>query len=167
MTLTEIAAALRERERPEQDTTYWVPIALLQDLEEAVQDQYLLMESDSYHLGTPLRVDVKKYVPEIPDRSEEFKTQLLKRFLGMEFSWYPGDPNKQGFLERGEVKLRANFRTYDDQVSLQLDSDFLNIWCAGSDVAMALSALSKSIDRAEQDCRDARALLQGEPCSTK
>lgn len=173
MTLAEIAAALRERERPEKDTTYWVPVQLLQDLEEAAQDQYLLMESDSYRLSTPLRVDVKKYVPAIPDKSEEYKAQLLERFPLMEVHWYPGDPSRQGFLEHKGVKFRANLRTYDNRVHLLLDSDSITCWSVGNSVASALGALSLSVVDAEQACREARELL-GMPalplealCSTK
>jgi hypothetical protein len=157
MKLEAIRAALREQYRPAKDTTYWVEAELLLTTDEGRQQEYLNRSQRRYDSGTPLRIDVKKYVPEIPDLSEQYKAELLQRFPTMVFK--QTDEFITGKVIRGKVTLTAQIRTHSTDVDLDADGGIISNYGGGQSVQEAVVALKASLDQTLEEAHLIREVL--------
>ncbi len=144
MTLNEIRELICEEDRPKKQTTYWVPAGLVRDgLSEEDQDSYLGYRSKQYNRDCPLRVEVPRWEPQIPDKSAEYMEQLKLEFPDMVFAEH--NSNFHGKLELGDNwRIGADFRRHSLHVHLSAKKGWTA--CAygnGDSVQQALADLRK------------------------
>lgn len=163
MNRKEIRERLLESERPKKPTTYWVPVdLLLPDLSEGHQEQFLDMVETEYNDGCPLRIDVPKYVPGIPDKSKEYTKQVLAIFPKATFSESGSGLYSGKVWENPSVQLTVEFRTYSTTVKMFLHNKMRSVdaFGGGDSVQEALTELKGAVLQNLQDAQVMRDYLE-------